>query len=148
MPAHSCALSSAPLHALISALKSSYPFPCQSSAAHACTHLHMPVPSSKDVCALFHDCASPHMPAHACTLIHTCLHHAYAPSIVPSRLPAPLASPVHSCTCLHYGCASSAPCPHHPPCPSSRIHLFGHWTDWVSQYFKLGGGVLQGTSSR
>ena len=85
-----------------------------------------------------------HTPTHA----HTCPH----PHL---QMPSPLSTTVHPHAHLHmpapwstHACASSEPFPHYPPCPSSCIHLFGHWTDWDIQYFKLGGGVLQGTSSR
>ena len=111
MPAHNCKFPSMPSHTLISALKPSHTLICPGT--------------------------------HLCTLIHTFTYpcHACAPLVVPSCLPVPLSAPVHPCASLHHGCASSTPCPHHPPHVSQPCllccmlphlcHVFGcciaHW---------------------
>ena len=160
--AHSCVLLPVPLsafahaHVPLSAL--AHTCAPSSALAHACTpssslaHAHMmPVHLQLYPHALLPPCLPLHMLSHTCTMVVPLLHLVHTilfmfPScifcaLMPCMLP-------HLCHPNYLKYIIWDIIHAWPHCPSSRIHFFGHWTDWDSQYFKLGGGVLQGTSSR
>src|SRR5882724_8508189 len=94
---------------------------------------------------------------------YTCVpSSACAPSVVPSHLPVPFSIPVNPCACLHHGCASSTPCPHHPPhvsqphplcpypfhAPSSMSPVWVLYCSFASSEAHPPSQIIRGTSSQ